>query len=177
MRFKEFAKRLFSSNVFYHGTNRKFEKFSLDKLRNGADKGATDSWYGDGIYLTGEVWKAYSYGYNYGKEGLIATAKVDLSKPFVVSGTSIKDFHKALKKINQEYEPNNVKLTKTLKSLGYDCTVILSDQSNRHISELVVFDPSNIDILNFMSVEKFRQVDYVANNKKLDVLYMGKLQQ
>jgi hypothetical protein len=79
--------------------------------------------------------------------GKVYNTEVNLSKPFVVSGTGAADLPAALKKRGLPENTTSEELTSLLKKEGYDSLIVLSDRADgRAINELVVFDDSKIKI-------------------------------
>ena len=70
----------------FHGSGKTFDKFDLSKYKSGADSGA-QSWYGKGLYFSGEAWKAASYARAAETGGQVYTVEASASNPFVVKGT------------------------------------------------------------------------------------------
>jgi SPP1 gp7 family putative phage head morphogenesis protein len=134
-----------NNSVLYHGTGKQFDKFSLSKLHTGADEGA-DSWYGHGIYLSGEKWKASSYAYAAGASGRIVSAKAVIRNPFVVSDTSASALTDALKALGIDPSTPPSALTKKLKERGYDSVVVLSERKGT-INEVVLFNDKSVQIV------------------------------
>jgi len=143
--------------TFYHGTDRPLERFDLSKLRTGADKGGS-SWYGDGVYLTGEPLKAKGYSYLSADTGHVISTHVSVKKPFVVEGTSAGAWSKALHNEGIETGLHSSEVTKQLKAKGYDSVAVIKDDG-KTINELVVFDADKVHV---NKAEHRDQFDYVS---------------
>jgi hypothetical protein len=144
-----------SGKTFYHGTSRELKHFDLAYLRTGADKDA-GSWYGDGIYLSGEPWKGSSYAYSY-DDGVVLLVKAKVKNPFIIHGTGAVDMINALKAANLDADlmRNSMALTKSLAALGHDSILVLKNGTNT-INELVVFDPKHATITGHVPVGEFK---------------------
>jgi hypothetical protein len=140
----------FSSDTFYHGTGSEFAEFSDTKLRTGADAGG-GSFYGDGMYLSGEPWKAVGYSYVNGPEkATFLEVQAKIKNPFVVQGTDAWALGDALKREGLdkalESASRSKELTATLKARGHDSVVVIKDDG-KSVNELVVFSAKDLKIV------------------------------
>lgn len=131
---------------FYHGSGADFDEFDLKHLHTGADSGSR-SWYGHGVYLSGEEWKGSAYAYGAGSSGKLYSVNVKVKKPLVVEDTGASDLGDALAAVGMDRSLSDDKLTAALKAKGYDSIAVMS-KSKKTINELVVFDAKKVKITN-----------------------------
>lgn len=154
----------------FHGSGADFDKFDLSKYLTGADAGS-QSWYGKGIYLSGEGWKGASYAYAAG-DGFVYRVTAEIAKPFIVRGTSASDLTSALKEIGVDSSLRGESLTKALQSAGFDSVVVYATDSEI-VNELVSFRDDNLSIIEKIKVREFDVQKYekvTLPKSKLDAL-------
>ena len=145
----------------YHGTSTKFDAFSEDYLRTGADAGG-GSWYGDGAYLSGQGWKASSYSWTNPDQGYVATVHTNIKHPFVVRGTGAGEVEKSLvqigvgkdRAVDLAQSSRSAELTSFLRGSGYDSVLVLKE-GTALANEVVVFDYSAVQIKKWQGRDKF----------------------
>jgi hypothetical protein len=155
----------FTSDVFYHGSDKEFEKFDVAKFKlTGADAGGT-SFYGDGAYLSGEKWKATSYAYANDKQGFVYSVQAKgVRKPFVVKGTGAGDLTDALKEVGLDPTLKGQALGEKIQAAGFDSVVVLKNNTDV-VNELVVFDDSKLKILKKEARDNVKPADPVRLKK------------
>jgi len=146
---------ILSSKTWYHGTNKKFNKFEYtDALGNGGEM------LGKGIYLTDNLDYAKDFGDNVLKCKIKATNPIDLTKAkegmfddflplikddngieYVESCLRMRALVTAFRKIRQFVSMEQ------MEKLGYDCVISWADAPSGGGIEVAVFDPKNIEIL------------------------------
>ena len=131
--------------TLYHGSGESFDKFDMAKIHTGADSNGS-SWYGEGIYLSGETWKGQMYAYSFGSKGMLYEVKAIVKNPLVVNGTGASDWSVALKSIEVNPTTPTKDVTAVLKSKGYDSVVVLG--SDKTLNEVVIFDYSKVKIIS-----------------------------
>jgi hypothetical protein len=135
--------------TLYHGTNKKFDNFDIDKSNTNV------------IYFTNDKSVAKQYS---GKSGEIKSANVKMNKPLILSnayftsgiGEDIKlIFNKIKNKLNDSsdrtspshiWNPDSETINK-LKSKGYDGIIVPAEINSRKEEYYMVFDPSQIEII------------------------------
>lgn len=135
-------------DVLYHGSNAKFDKFSLKNFGK-----TDDGWYGVGIYFHSDIDTAKVYGLN------IYKVKLNYKKPLILPVDYAGRFlFKTLEKLGIDM-PNdylNYSPMKIIKNIGkqeftdiikkqYDAMVINYAQGTKQV---VVFNPSIIEIIS-----------------------------
>jgi hypothetical protein len=122
----------------YHGTNYKFNKFSLKYF------GSTDEGFaGKGLYFTTNKNYAKEYG------DIIKEAYIRLSNPLIINNSSTINPNYIKRKLNLPESVNADTVTKTLVSNGYDGVIINYDETpdfpgSSQGFEIVVFDPTKV---------------------------------
>ncbi len=126
----------------YHGSNEKFDKFSL-KYFGKHDAGM----WGRGIYLTNKIAVALQYGF------YLYTCNLNLQNPFIIESGDEKKlkYYLSLGKDNNE-------VTNKLIEMGYDGIISKNEKflvNSRMIKadQYIAFDPNNVKILK---LEDFR---------------------
>lgn len=125
--------------IMYHGTNHKFDKFSLDKF------GSSDGgWLGYGVYFTNDFDYAKSYGES--ENGSVKSVKLHLKNPYVLSDQTYSS--RPLKLMNELGVNNSIGVTRKLKELGHDSIMLTYPDSNIEggiFYEVCVFDLDTIE--------------------------------
>ena len=140
----------------HHGTSSDFTDFDLTRIRTGADLGS-DSWYGDGVYLTGDEWKARSYALASESPRLVETVTT-IKAPLVVEGTGASEWIQTLRRLGIDPELKNLELTNKLKELGFDSVLVYKSDSNK-VNELIAFNANQVKVISN------KPLDEVPNRK------------
>jgi len=134
---------LVNNSEMFHGTGYVFDKFKISKVRTGADS-SSESWYGHGIYLSGEEWKAAAYAIPHGKNGQILSCKTSIVKPLVLEDNDAGGVNKALAREGLPLVSNTgEELTSVLRMNGYDSVVVFD---GTRVLEVVVFNENAVKI-------------------------------
>ena len=140
---------LYSNDVFFHGSGTKFDSFDMDYFLTGADAGG-NSWYGKGMYLSGEQRKAHNYalagGAGDSRGYLYSVRAKNLRKPLVVKNMQTASLDEALTAAGVDPALKDEALTQALMEKGYDHVAVLK-KDTRQVTELVVFDVGQLEIV------------------------------
>ncbi len=139
----------------YHGTGKKFKEFDENRVLTGADKGG-ESFYGKGVYLTGEPWKGSMYAYGAGLDkGLVYEVTAHVKNPLVVKGTDPSALNDALRGVGLDTSLTGNQLAEALQALDYDSVLVYKKHDSKIINELVVFRGRDIEIDKITPVKDF----------------------
>lgn len=131
--------------IMYHGTNNKFDDFSLS-LFGSSDNG----WLGKGIYFTND----YDYAKSYTDINIVKEVKLNIKNPYILTDSS---YSRSPDKLRIELGAiNSSDLTKKLKELGYDSVLLKTeditydknDIAQNYFYEVCVFNIEDITIIN-----------------------------
>lgn len=155
MKLKQILLELFlSDKVFYHGTNKKFNKFEYT-----TNSGTHGDYHGKGIYVTDNIEYAKEFGTN------ILKCKLTVKNPFELIKASDGLFDKFMSFITDKHDKEKIEsclrmkaittayriirkyvTTEDMEKLGYDCVVTHADHLDGGI-EVIVFDPNDVKII------------------------------
>lgn len=137
-------KKIITEEIYnlYHGTEYKFDKFSLRYFNAGSGDGG---WLGYGLYFTNDIDYAESYGD-------VIKAKIDINNSYNLNDPS---YSRSPNKLANELGViTSREVTAKLKSMGYDSVKLQYndiDVDGGIFIELCVFDPNKI--VNFKYLE------------------------
>ena len=125
----------------YHGTDRQFRAFKMDRIGSGYDANLGGvGFLGRGFYFTPSQRKAADYGRR------VVPVMLDLKNPLEIGkGSQWSDIHAAVEHI-AGHEVHRSEFQTIARQAGYD-GIIRHDFHYPDLDEIVVFDPKQIRIV------------------------------
>ena len=156
----------FNFFIGYHGTNKDFDEFDSKYRRI--------STFGQGFYFVNDEREAQEYG------NIVIKAKLIMNNPLIIKDIFIgnEDVLEPIG-IKKMSHLNSDDSLEKIKKAGYDSIIVLNAEGRRNLKYYIVFDNSQIKILEKEYINKNKLNENLSNNiicedkRSYDVFYHG----